>query len=330
MSVLLEPSSYLTFTRPFAHPVATESITIQNPGNVPVSFKVKTTAPKQYCVKPNTGRIEPNEHVQVQVYLQPMKEKLVEGYKCKDKFLIQTTEIKATYENMNLSEMWQQIESEEKEMIYRHRIKCVITPSRRQSEPALKEKQYQQQREQREHHQKFLRSDTMDTLPMKDAPSPSSSTSSTTEEEENLMHQQHEERVVAVQEENARLAKQVQLAQEVVEQLRQELMLATRNQYEAEEKCRQYKEVLLQDLHAEEEEEDKENNSDDNNNNEQGEEDKEEMHLRRRRSSRNRNRRERLALMMLQEEKEEDVGHPIAVAWTAAVLTFGIAFYVFC
>ena len=203
-------------------------------------------------------------------------------------------------------------------MIYRHRIKCVLTPSRRQSEPALKEKQYQQQKEQREHHQKFLRSDTVDTLPMKDAPSPSSSsTSSTAEEEENLMHQQHEERVVAVQEENTRLVKQVQVAQETIEQLRQELMLANRNQYEAEEKCRQYKEVLLQDLHAEEEEEEE----DKENNDQEGE-----VNLR----NSNRSRREKLALMLLQEEKEDDAGHPIAVAWTAAALTFGIAFYVFC
>lgn len=29
-------------------------------------FKVKTTAPKQYCVRPNAGRIEPKSQVEVQ------------------------------------------------------------------------------------------------------------------------------------------------------------------------------------------------------------------------------------------------------------------------
>lgn len=35
----------------------------------PVAFKVKTTAPKDYIVKPNQGVIEPGQSVQVQVTL---------------------------------------------------------------------------------------------------------------------------------------------------------------------------------------------------------------------------------------------------------------------
>lgn len=42
------------------------TLQVTNPNNQPVAFKVKTTAPKQYCVRPNSGRIEPGEKVDVQ------------------------------------------------------------------------------------------------------------------------------------------------------------------------------------------------------------------------------------------------------------------------
>jgi hypothetical protein len=43
-----------------------EVLIIQNPNSFPVAFKVKTTTPRQYCVRPNAGRIEPGETVDVQ------------------------------------------------------------------------------------------------------------------------------------------------------------------------------------------------------------------------------------------------------------------------
>jgi hypothetical protein len=48
------------------------TLTITNPTNEVVMFKVKTTAPKKYCVKPNSGELEPNGTVDVQVMLQPL------------------------------------------------------------------------------------------------------------------------------------------------------------------------------------------------------------------------------------------------------------------
>ncbi len=52
-------------TGPFTQLVK-EVLTVSNPSPVPVAFKVKTTAPKQYCVKPVLGRIEANQSVNVQ------------------------------------------------------------------------------------------------------------------------------------------------------------------------------------------------------------------------------------------------------------------------
>ena len=42
------------------------ALTIHNPNPHPIAFKVKTTAPKQYCVRPNSGRVESGETVEVQ------------------------------------------------------------------------------------------------------------------------------------------------------------------------------------------------------------------------------------------------------------------------
>jgi hypothetical protein len=43
-----------------------ESLIIRNPTQLPIAFKVKTTAPKQYCVRPNSGRIESGQELEVQ------------------------------------------------------------------------------------------------------------------------------------------------------------------------------------------------------------------------------------------------------------------------
>lgn len=42
------------------------TLTVSNHNQSAVAYKVKTTAPKQYCVRPNSGRIEPGETVEVQ------------------------------------------------------------------------------------------------------------------------------------------------------------------------------------------------------------------------------------------------------------------------
>ncbi|KAG1298791.1 hypothetical protein G6F66_001398 [Rhizopus arrhizus] len=68
-------------------------------------FHIKTTAPKQYCVKPNAGRVEPNSSIEVQIILQPFKEEPAEDYKCKDKFLVQTAAFNNSLEQQDISSM---------------------------------------------------------------------------------------------------------------------------------------------------------------------------------------------------------------------------------
>ncbi|XP_073131158.1 vesicle-associated protein 2-1 isoform X1 [Henckelia pumila] len=55
-----------------------------------VAFKVKTTSPKKYYVRPNTGVIHPWDSCVIRVTLQAQKEYPPE-MQCKDKFLLQST-----------------------------------------------------------------------------------------------------------------------------------------------------------------------------------------------------------------------------------------------
>ncbi|KAL2888885.1 MSP domain-containing protein [Ceratocystis lukuohia] len=91
MSVEIEPSE-LTFHRPFTSEVH-EILNLKNTSMTPIAFKVKTTAPKQYCVRPNSGRIEPGQDVDVTVVLQAMKTEPPLDAKCRDKFLVQSAVI---------------------------------------------------------------------------------------------------------------------------------------------------------------------------------------------------------------------------------------------
>ncbi|XP_064640444.1 vesicle-associated membrane protein/synaptobrevin-binding protein-like isoform X2 [Lineus longissimus] len=83
----LDPSIELRFKGPFTD-VVTSELTLSNPTDKRVCFKVKTTAPKKYCVRPNSGIIEPGTFVKVAVMLQPFDYDPHE--KNKHKFMVQT------------------------------------------------------------------------------------------------------------------------------------------------------------------------------------------------------------------------------------------------
>ncbi|CAI7651767.1 unnamed protein product [Penicillium bialowiezense] len=106
MTIQIEPSE-LGFKRPFNHEVC-QVLRLSNPNQEAVVFKVKTTAPKHYCVRPNSGHIEPGESVEVQVLLQAMKEEPAPNAKCKDKFLVQAVPVSRGLENATVSQIFDQ------------------------------------------------------------------------------------------------------------------------------------------------------------------------------------------------------------------------------
>ncbi len=60
----LDPSSELRFKGPFDDYV-TVSLSIRNPTFKKIAFKIKTTAPKRYCVKPNSGVLDSQQTMKV-------------------------------------------------------------------------------------------------------------------------------------------------------------------------------------------------------------------------------------------------------------------------
>ncbi|EJU03168.1 PapD-like protein [Dacryopinax primogenitus] len=128
MSVELSPSAQLGFNRPF-NQIVKRTLYVTNNNTQPVAFKVKTTAPKLYCVRPNSGRIEAGDMCEVAVLLQPMKEDPPLNTKCKDKFLVQTTFITPEREQGSIGELWAVAEKTSGESgIHQQKIRVAYLP----------------------------------------------------------------------------------------------------------------------------------------------------------------------------------------------------------
>lgn len=67
-------------------------LSLTNPTDEKMAFKVKTTSPKMYCVRPSSGFVEAKSNLQVQVIRQAQKEIPALG-DTKDKFLVQSTRV---------------------------------------------------------------------------------------------------------------------------------------------------------------------------------------------------------------------------------------------
>ncbi|KAJ1857634.1 phosphatidylinositol-binding protein scs2 [Coemansia sp. RSA 1822] len=134
MALVYEPGEALAFQQPFKV-LTHDSLQLTNKNNGPVAFKVKTTAPKQYCVRPNAGRIEPGQSVQIQVSLQPMRDAIPEGFKCRDKFLVQSIQISPELESMPMTELWAMVEREAKSSISEKKLRVRYLPVESTAQP---------------------------------------------------------------------------------------------------------------------------------------------------------------------------------------------------
>ncbi|OON16516.1 MSP domain protein [Opisthorchis viverrini] len=89
--------------RPFTD-VVTSHIQLTNLQDQSVCFKVKTTVPKRYCVRPSSGVLKPHERLNVAVMLQPFNYDPAE--KAKHKFMIQSMPM-PDGDSTTLEEVWQ-------------------------------------------------------------------------------------------------------------------------------------------------------------------------------------------------------------------------------
>ncbi|XP_051281798.1 vesicle-associated membrane protein-associated protein B/C isoform X1 [Dicentrarchus labrax] len=106
--LVLEPQHELKFRGPFTD-VVTATLKLTNPTDRNVCFKVKTTAPRRYCVRPNSGIIDAGNSVNVSVMLQPFDYDPNE--KSKHKFMVQS--MLAPYDMTDMEGVWKEAKPEE-------------------------------------------------------------------------------------------------------------------------------------------------------------------------------------------------------------------------
>jgi len=116
--IILEPSGELRFKGPFTD-VVTATLKLSNPTEKKICFKVKTTAPKRYCVRPNSGVVDPQGFVEVAVMLQPFEYDPAE--KNKHKFMVQT--MYAPDGPYDADTLWKDAKSE---ALMDSKLKCVF------------------------------------------------------------------------------------------------------------------------------------------------------------------------------------------------------------
>uniref|UniRef100_V9KQX8 Vesicle-associated membrane protein-associated protein B n=1 Tax=Callorhinchus milii TaxID=7868 RepID=V9KQX8_CALMI len=116
--LILEPPIELKFKGPFTD-VVTTNLKLKNPTDKRVCFKVKTTAPRRYCVRPNSGIIDPGSTVTVSVMLQPFDYDPNE--KSKHKFMVQS--MFAPPEIQDMEAVWKEAKPED---LMDSKLRCVF------------------------------------------------------------------------------------------------------------------------------------------------------------------------------------------------------------
>jgi len=99
----ISPDAHLTFKGPF-NEVVTSILTLQNITNEKVCFKVKTTAPRRYCVRPNSGMIDAGQTMEVSIMLQPFQYDPNE--RNNHKFMVQSMTLSEESAALPLDEIW--------------------------------------------------------------------------------------------------------------------------------------------------------------------------------------------------------------------------------
>ncbi|CAH1155749.1 unnamed protein product [Phaedon cochleariae] len=118
-SLKVTPSGIITFVKDGNELVST--LELQNTdGNTHLSYKLKTTSPEKFRVKPSTGCLAPGESAIVTVTL-------LVGFQLgglsRDKFLVMSTPLEASeLSNLDLSELWK---NQSNRKVNQHRLKCI-------------------------------------------------------------------------------------------------------------------------------------------------------------------------------------------------------------
>ncbi|CAF1068287.1 unnamed protein product [Adineta steineri] len=121
MTLELIPNGDLIFKGPFTA-VSTTALKLSNSGNERLAYKIKTTAPKRYCVKPNSGFLDPQGMANIQVMLQPHAAGQQDD-RSKHKFMVQWVAVPSNY-NEDVENFWKQDLT--KLNVHDSKLKCVF------------------------------------------------------------------------------------------------------------------------------------------------------------------------------------------------------------
>lgn len=105
MTLELIPNNDLIFKGPF-NAVSTTTLKLSNSGNERLAYKIKTTAPKRYCVKPNSGFLDAHANASIQVMLQPQTPGQPDD-RTKHKFMVQWVAVPSTFTD-DVDNFWKQ------------------------------------------------------------------------------------------------------------------------------------------------------------------------------------------------------------------------------
>ncbi|CAI9732204.1 Hypothetical predicted protein [Octopus vulgaris] len=103
------------------------TISLSNTLTNPIAYKVKTTSPEKFRVRPSGGVVRPGSPVTVNVHIQPGFENKIQS----DKFLVRAMEV--TDESKDVAELWKTVQ---RESIMEHRLRCIINSEPVCSRPA--------------------------------------------------------------------------------------------------------------------------------------------------------------------------------------------------
>ncbi|KAJ1613054.1 vesicle-associated membrane protein [Cryptosporidium canis] len=117
--VKVHPEKALEFPLVLYSSITTPLI-IENITSSTVAFKIKTTAPRGYLVRPSSGLIQSGQTKEIQVILQPLQS--VEQASPSHRFLIQTTTFDSSMEQLT-KDFWQDLT---KEQLFEHRLSVIF------------------------------------------------------------------------------------------------------------------------------------------------------------------------------------------------------------
>ncbi|ALC43406.1 fan, partial [Drosophila busckii] len=88
--LVVDPPSEIVFEGPFNRAVC-KKVMVFNPCNYRVAFKLKTTTPRLFFVRPNVGLIKPNESFTIDIFMHPLVSNS-SALRSNHKFLMQAVE----------------------------------------------------------------------------------------------------------------------------------------------------------------------------------------------------------------------------------------------